>query len=141
MKASEKEKSAVAVETMTKEERAVFDEGVEGMRSGKVIQVLNLLLDQYLHHKPPSITEWSFFGPAEKLLDLMRERRGPDGIPVDAVDFVAWLKVPVNAKRVRAAGILVGFPPHPRNATTILVKLERAVNPDQYQPLVDGVRV
>jgi hypothetical protein len=141
VKASEKETSTVAVEPLTKEERDIYEAGVEGMRSGKVIPVLNLLLDQFLHHKPPSITEWSYHGPVEKLLDLMRERRGPDGIPTDAADFVTWLRTPENAKKVRAAQILVTFPPHPRNGKEVMVKIERACSPTEYSRLVDGVRV
>src|ERR1700730_4032264 len=126
---------------MSKESRDIYEAGVEGMRSGNIIPVLNLLLDQNTHHRPPSIDEWIYCGPVEKLLDLMRERRGPDGIPTEAVDFVRWLRTPENAKKVRAAQILVTFPPHPRNGEEVMVKIERAKSPTEYSRLVDGVRV
>jgi hypothetical protein len=138
---SEKQKSAVAVETMTEEERAHYEAGVEGMRAGNLIPVLQLILDQNAHLKPPAITEFVFHGPVEHLLQLMRAKRGPDGIPVDAADFVAWLKIPANAKRVRQAQILVSFPPLPRREGVQMIRVERAENPDQYQRLIDGVRV
>ena len=139
MKAREQEKSIV-VETLTKEERAVYEAGVEGMRSGNVIPVLNLLLDSNLHFPPPAIRTWCYHGPVEKLLALMRERRGPDGIPTDAADFVAWLRTPENARRVRAEQILVTFPPHPRNGKDLMIKIERATSPNEYSRLIDGVR-
>ena len=141
MKATEKEKSTVVVEPMTPEERAVFDAGVEGMRSGNVIPVLQLLLDTNAHLRAPAITEWSFHGPVDDLLQFMRAKRGPDGIPVDGADFVKWLRTPANAKKVRQAGILVSFPPLPRREGVQMIRVERAGDPNQYQPLVDGVRV
>ncbi len=138
---SEKEKSTVAVETLTKEERAIYDAGVEGFRSCQIIPRMNQLLDQFQHFPPPAIKEWTFHGPVEKLLDLLRERGGPDGLPADGPDLVRWLRVPENAKKVRAAQILVTFPPHPRNGKEVMIKIERATSPGEYSRLIDGVRV
>jgi hypothetical protein len=132
---TETKEKPVAVETLTKEARSVCDTGEESFRSCEIIPRMNQLLDQFKHHQPPSITEWSFFGPSEKLLSLLlAQNEGvPDGLPEDAESLVAWLKVPSNARRVRAAQILISFPPHPRNATTILVRLERAATVDEYR--------
>lgn len=139
MKAKQQETSTVAVESPTKEGRSVFDVGEESFRS--CIPALNLLLDQNMHLKPPAIREFVYHGPVDALLQSMRARQGPDGIPTDAADFCAWLRTPANSKRVRQAQILVSFPPFPRREGVQMIKIERAESPDQYQKLVDGVRV
>jgi hypothetical protein len=142
VKAKQQETSAVAVESPTKEGRSVLDAGEESFRSCQIIPVLNLLLDQNMHFKPPAIREFVYHGPVDALLQSMRERRGgPDGIPKDAADFVEWLRTPANAKRVRQAQILVSFPPFPRREGVQMIRVERAESADQYQKLVDGVRV
>jgi hypothetical protein len=128
---------------MSKEDRAFFAAGEESFRSCGIIPALNKLLDQFNHHKPAPITSFRFHGPSETLYQLLKEQNGGilDGLPESADALVAWLKVNANARRVRQERILVSFPPLPRRAGVEMIRVERAENPDQYQPLVDGVRV
>jgi hypothetical protein len=119
----EKETS-VAVETMT-------DEGT------MIVEAFDLLLDQNAHHT--SMKEFSFHGPVERLYQLMLAKR-PDGLP-DVAGLVAWLKTPLNWKRLRDAQIILTFPPLPVRKGVTMVKLERATSPDQYTRLIDGQRV
>jgi hypothetical protein len=136
VKASSEKSTAVVVqpEKMSPEERSVYDVGVEGFRSCQIIPRMNELLDQKKHHRPPSINEWTFCGPAKDLMALLLERNSgiPDGLPLDADSLVAWLRVPANAKRVRASQILISFIPHPRNGKEVIVRLERAASVDEY---------
>jgi hypothetical protein len=135
VKAKQQETSTVAVAPATKQERSVFDAGEESFRSCQIIPRMNELLDQFKHHKPPSITTWSYCGPSEKLFSLLLERNSgaPDGLPDSADAMVAWLQVNANAKRVRAAQILISFPPHPRNGKEVMVRMERAETVDEYR--------
>jgi hypothetical protein len=135
VKTSEKEKATVAVDPKTKEARSVFDVGEESFRSCQIIPRMNELLDQFKHHRPPSITTWSFHGPSQKLHQLLIERNGgaSDGLPENADGLVAWLQVPVNGKKVRAEQIHISFPPHPTNGKEVMVRLERAATVDEYR--------
>jgi hypothetical protein len=115
VKVTEREKP-IAVEPLTQEEPFV-------------IPRLNQLLDQFKKFPPPAITTFSFHGPVEKLLALLRQY-GPDGLPEDGDALVAWLKVPANAKRVRESEILISFPPWQGKT---MIRVERAASADEYQ--------
>lgn len=125
MKVSEKETSAVAVETMPNE-------------GNMIEEALQLLLDQNAHQKM-TMTEFVFHGPVEILYQLMHAKR-PDGLPADAAALVSWFRVPANQRRLKAAQIFVSFPPLPRREGVVMVRLERGT-PDSYQRRIDGVLV
>jgi hypothetical protein len=111
---------------------------VEMTNEGKLIEeAILLLLDQNAHLRPP--TEFVFHGPVEDLLQLMRAKR-PDGLP-DADGLVAWIKAPLNWKKLRDSQIICTFPELPRRAGVQMIKVEKATTPDQFTRLIDGVRV
>lgn len=122
--------------TMAPEQRSGFDADVEGRHTSNIIPVMDLLLNQFHHFKPPAMRDWVFAGPAEDLLVLMRKQRGPDGLPEDAVALTTFLKT--NSKKLRAeADILVSFFPNPRKRL-----YPDSKNPDPHaEPLVRIERV
>jgi hypothetical protein len=110
-------------------------------RATAIISSLNILVDAPQREDTRSQFPWSFHGPVEHLFSLMKARWTSVGLPEDAAALVAWLKAPANYKRLRAAGLLVSFPPHPRNGPEIMIRVERENNPEVYSRLIDGVRV
>jgi hypothetical protein len=114
-------------------------------RTIAIIASLNILVDAPLRENPKALP-WGFTGPREHLLQLMRERWTPPGLPEDADELVKWLQAKEHYKPLRSAGLLVSFPKHPQGGPgrelPDLVHVERldAENPDQYVPLIDGIR-
>jgi hypothetical protein len=117
------------------------------IRTLRVTDSFNLLLDQWANRRPPGV--WEFTGPADHLLALMREKIGGNhGLPTDGTDLIRWLKLPASIKALREARILVAFVPSPRgpssrgqrdpnvdpSAWPPMIKLERG-HPDQYLDL------
>jgi hypothetical protein len=131
---SEKENSAKPPLASPEEENREVD------RTSAIIPTLNVLVDQLHVENPRSQFSWSFCGPGEHLFSLMKARWTSVGLPEDADALVKWLQSPVNYRPLRAAGLLVSFPPHPRNGPEIMIRVERETNQEVYQPLVDGVR-
>jgi hypothetical protein len=111
------------------------------IRRSAIVSVLNVLVNQLHAENPRSQFSWSFHGPIDALLLLMRARWTSVGLPEDADALAKWLQSPENYKALRDAGLLVAFPPHPRNGPEIMVKVERDEHPGQYQRMVDGTRV
>jgi hypothetical protein len=110
-----------------------------------IISCLNILVDAPLRENPKALP-FSFTGPREHLRQLMREIWSSPGLPKDADELVNWLQAKEHYKLLRAAGLLVSFPKHPQGGPDRplpdLVHVERAdaENPDQYVPLIDGIR-
>jgi hypothetical protein len=125
VKAAEKEKLAVATV-------AAIDEAVGEIGSGRVIGSFNKLLDSRKHWRPPAA--WQYFGPADQLLKLMHEAVGSEDLPPDVDQMIEFLKQPAVARLVRAANILISFPPHPQNGKEPMIRLERLAT-DEYRSL------
>ena len=112
-----------------------------------IISSLNILVDEPQRENPRCQFPWSYCGPVEPLLALMKSVWTPPGLPVDADALVKFCQAPGNYKRLRAAGLLVSHPKHPQagpgRPRPDLIKVERAdaEHPDMFQPpCVDGVR-
>jgi hypothetical protein len=109
-----------------------------------IISSLNILVDAPQRENPRSQFPWSYAGPPDALLSTMKSVWTSPGLPKDAAELVQWCQS--NYRALRAAGLLVSFPKHPQSGPgrerPDLIRVERAdaENPDQYIPLIDGVR-
>jgi hypothetical protein len=119
------------------EERAAAE--AAGHPEYSVIPMLELLLDQNMH-KPAGVgTSWSYFGPAEALLQMLVEKNGGKaGLPADGEQLLRFLQTPaINRTMRREHLIWCTFPPAPQSsryeASVPMLRIERVTNPDEFR--------
>jgi hypothetical protein len=101
-----------------------------------LIDCMNSMLDQNKHVKPPAINTWSCCAPADKVLLWLVERGLPAGLFKNGVEMVSFLRAPANLRKLREAQVQLSFPPAPWvDKTLVLIRVERAENPNSYRPL------
>jgi hypothetical protein len=94
-----------------------------------VINALSALVDQNAHFKPPANTAWGCNAPSDHVLRWMIEKGLPADLFQDGAALGVFLRVPENARQVKAVGIHVGFPPWQGKE---LLRVEKC-DPGQYQ--------
>jgi hypothetical protein len=94
-----------------------------------VINALSALVDQNAHFKPPATTVWGCNAPSDQVLRWMIEKGLPADLFQDGAALAVFLRVPGNAKLVKASGIHIAFPPWQGKE---LIRVERC-DPGQYQ--------
>ncbi len=93
-----------------------------------VIASLVALVDQRRQLPPPAATEWSCLATSDQVLRFMIQKGLPVDLFRDGATLAAFLRVPGNAKQVKASGIHIGFPPWQGKE---LIRVERC-DPGQY---------
>jgi hypothetical protein len=117
----------------------------ETERATAIIGALNSLVDAPQRENPKSQFPWTYCGPVEPLLALMKACWNSAGLPDDADTLVKFCQSPGNYKRLKLAGLLVSHPKHPQNGPgrprPDLIKVERAGTEGTYEPpMIDGIR-
>jgi hypothetical protein len=106
-----------------------------------IVSMLNILVDDPVRENSTSLP-WTYCGPPDRLLALMKARYTSPGLPDDANTLAKWCQS--NYRLLREKGLLVSFPKHPQSGPDRplpdLIKVERETNKEQYVPLIDGVR-
>ena len=131
-------KTIEIVKDAVKEVTDAVNDVFKGVEADAVVSSFQTLLDSKLQSAPP--TEYLFFGPADALLARMREASGPQGLPKNADQLVAWLKVHYfrhpNKQLFRDAYITIELTPSWAGRKCTLIRLERAPRPPKQYPLV-----
>jgi hypothetical protein len=101
-----------------------------------LIDCMNSMLDQNRHVKPPAINTWSCCAPADKVRLFLIDFGLPADVFKDGAELVSFLRAPANLRKLREAQVQLSFPPAPWvDKTLVLIRVERAENPNSYRPL------
>ena len=107
-----------------------------------IVSMLNILVDDPVRENSTSLP-WTYCGPPDRLLALMKERNtSSPGLPDDAETLVKWCQS--NYRLLREKELIVTFPKNPQGRPDRplpdLIKVVRETNKEEYVPLIDGVR-
>jgi hypothetical protein len=132
-------KTIEIVKDAVKEVTDAVKDAFKGVEADAVIASFQALLNSQKHCVGVPY-EWSYMGPAEKLLGLMRAASGPEGLPKNADQLVSWLKVHYyrhpNKKLFRDAYISLELTPSWAGRKCTLIRLERAPRLPKEYPIV-----